>query len=237
MSQPPQFTDKVKILVVGDSSVGKTSLINLLCYESVLKYPLKTTGCHIEVKLHTYDKRKFFIEFWDVGGSAKYKNVRSTFYNDINGLLMVHDLSNGKSFQNLKMWLREVVKEINCSTLYSWDGNKGEQSFLELEYNDGSGRSLPVLIIGNKSDLISGEKQPVVDEVGTDLMNISSLDKNVFAAGSHGSHKMSSFLDKVIYRSFYNKPEIKEQIKQVTRNTTTPSKKNLFILLQKSSES
>ena len=50
-----------------------------------------------------------YIELWDIGGSTSHKNSRSIFYNNINGVILVHDLSNKKSYQNLRKWFSELL--------------------------------------------------------------------------------------------------------------------------------
>ena len=80
----PESGRSVKILVVGDSEVGKSSLVHLICHKSPLSRPLYTTGCSLEVKVHEYfpdktdasSRELFFLEFWDIGGSIAYQKSR-----------------------------------------------------------------------------------------------------------------------------------------------------------------
>jgi len=102
---------KVRILVLGDSGVGKTSLVHQICHGTILSNPRWTVGCETEVKLqaHRSSNKKFFLEFWDVGGSRKYKLTRIIFYSQINGIILVFDLNNRKSYQNLRKWIKEII--------------------------------------------------------------------------------------------------------------------------------
>lgn len=95
-----------KILVLGDSGVGKTSLVNLICHSTVLNSAPSTIGCSIEVKLY----ENFFLEFWDIGGSRSHKIARSFLYQDYHGIILVFDATNNKSRLNLGRWLKEVNK-------------------------------------------------------------------------------------------------------------------------------
>lgn len=119
--------DKVKIIVLGDSGVGKTSLTHLICQQQPISNPSWTIGCSVEVKLHEYkegtpNQRRYFIELWDIGGSQNHKNTRSVFYNPTNGIILVHDLTNRKSQQNLQKWLEEVLsKDSNYMKSKSFD--------------------------------------------------------------------------------------------------------------------
>lgn len=105
--------------------MGKTSLVHLIAHNEALVSPGWTIGCSVEVKLHEYkegtsSQQTFFIELFDVGGSISHKNTRGVFYNQINGIIMVHDLTNRKSHDNLQRWLYEIYnkdgKDVNRSS-------------------------------------------------------------------------------------------------------------------------
>ncbi|KAK8381349.1 hypothetical protein O3P69_018436 [Scylla paramamosain] len=83
--------NKVKILVVGDSGVGKTSLVHLICHGEVLGNSSWTIGCSVEVRIHEFregtpSQRPYFVEFWDVGGSGSHRNARHVFYTPVHGV-------------------------------------------------------------------------------------------------------------------------------------------------------
>lgn len=150
-----------RLLVVGNPGVGKTSFVHLLANESVLVNPPWTCGCHLEVVAHMQENRTFVMELWDVGANPKFKKSRRVFYKpsaatqsstsieratpDVHGIILVHDLSNRKSFANLSGWLREVMREISSSNEIVWDH--------DLLFNQGN-NSLPVIVVGTKADLV-----------------------------------------------------------------------------------
>ncbi len=106
--------DRVRIVVLGDSGVGKTSLVHLLAHGQPLKQLQYTVGAHVDVKLHQFREgtpaqRTYWIELVDVGGFHSHRNSRHLFYNNAHGVILVHDLSNNKSQQNLDKWLREFM--------------------------------------------------------------------------------------------------------------------------------
>lgn len=83
--------DKVRIVVVGDSGVGKSSFIHALCHNEPISNPSWTVGCSVDVKLHEYregtpSQRTFFAELWDIGGSSGHRNTRSVFYTPAHGM-------------------------------------------------------------------------------------------------------------------------------------------------------
>lgn len=128
--------DRVRIIVAGDSGkiliftkkrlcgcdlvlgCGKSSLVHLIANNEVLTSNSLswTIGCQVEVKLHEYkedtsQQKAFFIEFFDIGGSLSHKLARSIFYQQVNGIILVHDLTNRKSQENLKSWLVEILNK------------------------------------------------------------------------------------------------------------------------------
>ncbi|XP_037589054.1 rab-like protein 3 [Cebus imitator] len=117
--------DRVKVLVLGDSGVGKSSLVHLLCQSQVLGNPSWTVGCSVDVRVHDYkegtpEEKTYYIELWDVGGSvgsaSSVKSTRAVFYNSVNGIILVHDLTNKKSSQNLYRWSLEALNRDSVPT-------------------------------------------------------------------------------------------------------------------------
>lgn len=81
-----------------------------------LTSPGWTVGCAVEVRLHEYkegtpSQRTHFIELWDIGGSISHKNTRGVFYNPVHGIILVHDLTNRRSHENLQSWLAEILNK------------------------------------------------------------------------------------------------------------------------------
>ncbi|KAH9330907.1 hypothetical protein KI387_003015, partial [Taxus chinensis] len=90
----------VRVLVVGDSGVGKSSIVHLIVNGTTVSNIQQTVGCNVGIKFMTYGgsgsssstsskgekERDFFVEMWDVCGHERYKDCRSLFYSQINGL-------------------------------------------------------------------------------------------------------------------------------------------------------
>ncbi|KAL6905465.1 hypothetical protein ACP4OV_003066 [Aristida adscensionis] len=133
---------QVRVLLVGDSGVGKSSLVHLLLKGSAIARPAQTIGCAVGVKHITYSspgsssnnikgdvERNFFVELWDVSGHERYKECRSIFYSQING----------KSKTNLNKWAVEVAESGTFSAPLG-SGGPG-------------GLPVPYLVIANKVDI------------------------------------------------------------------------------------
>ncbi|XP_030642892.1 rab-like protein 3 isoform X2 [Chanos chanos] len=153
--------DRVKVLVLGDSGVGKSSLVHLLCQNQVLGNPSWTVGCSVDVRVHDYkegtpEEKTYYIELWDVGGSvgsaSSVKSTRAVFYNSVNGIILVHDLTNKKSSQNLYRWSLEALNKDSSPTgVIVSNGDYDREQFAE--------NPVPLLLIGTKYDQIPENKR------------------------------------------------------------------------------
>jgi len=165
-------SEKIKILVVGDSGVGKTSLVHLVCHGDILKNAIQTIGCNIEVKLHEHNNVKYFLEFYDICGAEKYIKSRSMFYGQIHGIILVYDLTNKKSYYNLQKWIKEIKdadnKSISSSpvngnhyknpNLYgSWGQSSTNPTIISSSYEKKQNNS------NNSNNSNSNELEPIFD--------------------------------------------------------------------------
>ncbi|KAM7529196.1 hypothetical protein LguiB_032606 [Lonicera macranthoides] len=143
---------QVRVLLVGDSGVGKTSLVHLIVKGSSVGRPQQTVGCTVSVKHTVYgtsgsssnsiegdNVRDFFIEIWDVSGHDRYKDCRSLFYSQINGVIFVHDLSQRRTKSSLQKWAAEIAANGTFS--------------VPLGSGGPGGLPVPYIVIGNKADI------------------------------------------------------------------------------------
>lgn len=201
-------------MVSNFTGVGKSSLTYLICRHKPISNPSWTVGCSVEVKLHEYkegtpDQKTYFIELWDIGGSSSHRNTRSVFYNPAHGIILVHDLTNRKSQQNLQKWLAEVISKDGTSQ----SRNSGFDDF-DPEQFVGS-TQIPILVIGTKSDLseevrtrCQRRSSTIAEECGADEIFLDCRQVRSLAAGSSSAVKLSRFFDKVIERRYHGRDGI-----------------------------
>jgi Rab-like protein 3 len=204
---------KVKILLLGETGVGKTSLAHVLCHGDVLSSPVWTVGCSVDIKIHDYGRSlntssSYFLELWDIGGSPTHASGRPVFYQQTNGIILVHDLTNRKSHGNLSKWLSEFHNsQSRGQTTRTARGLQSYDSRSDLEYDPESfvEQSLPLLVVGTKMDQIQQTKGlPTTNFQGAVCINVNATDARQFAIGSAQTIQFNKFFDKVIERRYHS---------------------------------
>ena len=116
MIQAPQ----PRVVMIGDSSVGKTALVYRMCQgEWMEPAPTVTTSFF---SYHASDGQE--IQFWDTAGTERYRAVNSVYYHNATGAILVFDLTNRQSFDSLSSWVDEFMSLAQPGAILAVAGNK-----------------------------------------------------------------------------------------------------------------
>lgn len=126
-NQEEEYDFLLKIVIIGDSGVGKSNLLqrftkNEFCHDSKA-----TIGVDFATKQMVLHDWKVKTQFWDTAGQDKYRAITSAYYKNAQGAILVYDIASANSFKNCVTWLKEVRQ-------YAEPG-------------------VQVLLLGNKTDL------------------------------------------------------------------------------------
>ena len=137
-----------KILLIGDSSVGKTSV--LLRYVDDFYNPefQTTIGVDFEISTLELDGKVVKLQLWDTAGQDRFRNIVASYYRGAQGIVLMYDITNSTSFNNIKKWFEESQNYLQSST--------------------------PKLLVGNKSDLDS--QRAVAQEDALQLAESLNMD-------------------------------------------------------------
>ncbi len=132
---------EIKIVLLGDTAVGKSSLVQRFCADKYKdKYKITIGGAYLqkEVKLKNGDILKLHI--WDTGGEEKFRSLANLYYKDSVAAILVYDVSNKDSLGSLDYWVKELKENVdNTNYIISVAGNKSDLSneMKKLSYSDG----------------------------------------------------------------------------------------------------
>lgn len=123
-----KFDCMIKIVVIGDSNVGKTNIVSKLVEDKFIAESKPTIGVEFGTKLFRFDDRNIKVQVWDTAGQERYHAITTSYYRGSAGVVLVYDITNKSSLENIRnIWLRNL------------------NSVLE--------RKIPKMLLGNKSDL------------------------------------------------------------------------------------
>lgn len=140
-----KFDYLFKIVIIGDSSVGKSNIISRLVKNEFSQSTKPTIGVDFATKTFKFDKSLVKIQLWDTAGQERYHAIVSAYYRGSSGAVIAYDVTNQKSFENIRtIWLKNLRSVCD--------------------------ESLPLMILGNKNDL---EKERVVSKLAGEELAMS----------------------------------------------------------------
>ena len=116
-----------KIVLIGDSSVGKTNIMNKYLKNTFKQDSKATVGVEFGSKLFIIDNHQIKAQIWDTAGQERYKSITTAYYKGSKGAFIVYDITRRETFESVDKWLIDLTS--SCD------------------------KNLTVILIGNKSDL------------------------------------------------------------------------------------
>jgi Ras-related protein Rab-15 len=98
----------IKLLLLGDSGVGKTCMITRFADDAFHESHSSTIGIDFKMKRVNIDGKKIQIQLWDTAGQEKFDTITKQYYRRAHGVFLVYDITNEKTFTNLEKWLNWV---------------------------------------------------------------------------------------------------------------------------------
>lgn len=110
---------EIKLLTIGDSGVGKSSLLLRWANAdtSMVKSSMPTVGIDFKFKNITVDGQRVKVHVWDTAGQERFRTLTSTYYRKAQGVLLVYDVTSRESFNNVRNWMHQISinAEVNIS--------------------------------------------------------------------------------------------------------------------------
>ncbi|CAJ1456329.1 unnamed protein product [Effrenium voratum] len=141
MATTSDYDHLVKLLLLGDSAVGKSSLLMRFCESKFDANFVLTIGVDFKWKQVERDARKLKIQVWDTAGQERFRTITPAYYRAAMGVVICYDITDKASFEHIDYWLQQLDQH----------GDEGVQRVL----------------VGNKSDL--NENRKVTREEGEKL--------------------------------------------------------------------
>ena len=115
---------EIKILTLGESSVGKTAIIVRYFLNTFSEKAITTTGIDVQKKKMVMFNKVLEIRVWDTAGQEKFRSLSKQFYNKTQGILLIYDITSRNSFEALKIWLKDIKANLQTNAKIILVGNK-----------------------------------------------------------------------------------------------------------------
>ncbi|KAM7523649.1 hypothetical protein LguiA_013551 [Lonicera macranthoides] len=136
----------LKVIVLGDSGVGKTSLMNQYVYKKFGLQYKATIGADFVTKEIQIDDKLVTLQIWDTAGQERFHSLGVAFYRGADCCILVYDVNIPKTFETLQTWHDEFLKQA--------DPTKPE--------------TFPFVLLGNKVDVDGGNSRRVSEKIASD---------------------------------------------------------------------
>ncbi len=114
-----------KVLLLGDSSVGKTCFLLRYCDRTFQEAHLSTIGLDYRLKTMTLENNKNIkLQIWDTAGQDRFRALTKNYYKGANGIILIYDISTTQTFENVKVWINQIKEEANANVIIYLVGNK-----------------------------------------------------------------------------------------------------------------
>ena len=190
------FDVKYKIMVLGESKVGKTSLIKRYTKDQFGGVYLTTVGMDFQDKIIEIEDKKVRLQVWDTAGQERFRNVTKSYFQSSHGLLVVYDITDRESFDKINFWMENIKN------------NAPENAKL--------------ILVGNKCDLANERKVTIEDgEKKARNYNIKFFESS--AKDGTNVNELFFYLANEIYQD--DKTKEKDNKNPLKLNTTKKGKK------------
>lgn len=113
-----------KILLVGDTGVGKSSLITRFVDDLYSDMFISTIGVDFKIRTADIDGSRVKMQIWDTAGQERFRTITSSYYRGSHGIIIVYDVCRLDTFQSISKWVKEIEKYSNGNCIKVVCGNK-----------------------------------------------------------------------------------------------------------------
>ena len=171
------YDEKIQLILIGESGVGKTSLIRRYTNNIFNTNHLETIGIEFFNKEERINDQIIQIKLWDTAGQEIFHSLTKNFYRKADGIIIVYDITNKESFERIQDWVKSVYD------------------------NTDTYKEIQMIIVGNKIDL--EERREVSKEEGLKIGKYFEID--FFEASAKNAEGVKNFMIKIIEDILNNK--------------------------------
>ncbi|WZZ21695.1 hypothetical protein YC2023_123082 [Brassica napus] len=131
MAAPPararaDYDYLIKLLLIGDSGVGKSCLLLRFSDGSFTTSFITTIGIDFKIRTIELDGKRIKLQIWDTAGQERFRTITTAYYRGAMGILLVYDVTDESSFNNIRNWIRNIEQHASDNVNKILVGNKAD---------------------------------------------------------------------------------------------------------------
>jgi len=168
------FDLQIKLLMIGDSGVGKTCLLLRYANDSFSPTFITTIGIDFKIKTVCLDNTVVKLQIWDTAGQERFRTITTSYFRGAQGILLVYDVCDRGSFENITNWIGQIEQHADINVTKVLIGNKCDADPGKIQVTEAEGQALAdqygikFFLTSAKNDLRVTE---AFESVARDVMN------------------------------------------------------------------
>ena len=120
------YDSKLKLMIIGETKVGKTALITRYTKNTFTGTYLTTIGIDFQVKYVPFEDKRVRLQIWDTAGQERFRNIAKSYFHSSDGFIIVYDIASKDSFEKLNFWIEQIKLNAPENTICILVGNKSD---------------------------------------------------------------------------------------------------------------
>ncbi|KAH8961672.1 hypothetical protein BDL97_05G061200 [Sphagnum fallax] len=120
------YDELIKLLLIGDSGVGKSCLLLRFSDDTFTTSFITTIGIDFKIRIIELDNRLIKLQIWDTAGQERFRTITTAYYRGAMGILLVYDVTDESSFNNIRNWIRNIELHASDNVNKILVGNKAD---------------------------------------------------------------------------------------------------------------
>ena len=192
-----------KLILIGDSGVGKTNILSRYINNEFSMATKSTVGVEFGSKIIKQNDKTIKIQIWDTAGQERYKSITTAYYKGAKGAFVVYDITRRETFNNVNKWIGDLKTS----------GNE----------------DVYILLIGNKSDLENARQVPTEEiEKKAEQLKVAFCETSALD-GTNIEHAFELVVDEIskkTLKAYENEIKSEDRIKAITLDTGSKDEKD-----------
>lgn len=129
MAERPEYDLHVKLLMIGDTGVGKTCMLLRYAYDNFSPTFITTIGIDFKIKFVDIEGTRVKLQIWDTAGQERFRTITTSYFKGAHGVMLVYDVTDRETFEAISDWLAQTKEH--------------------------AGENVNVVLVGNKCDMVA----------------------------------------------------------------------------------